>query len=286
MSTRSDRVAILTCRDIPEPDFDEDVLMSALDGRVEARLVAWDDEGATPAEYDLCVLRSTWNYPLAPDAFTQWVRRASEESVLVNPADVVLWNLHKQYLIELEERGHPVVPTALVRRGEAVSIEELVGTRGWNDVVIKPAVSAGSYKTRRFTGDWADAQCFLDELAAEGDVLVQRFMESVATVGETCAIWIDGEWTHAIRKEPRFSGDDESVTLLPEIPADLLELAQRITNDVPGWPDALLYGRADFIRDDDRWCLSELELVEPSLFLLQHPPACERLVAGIERRCT
>jgi hypothetical protein len=28
----------------------------------------------------------------------------------------------------------------------------------------------------------------------------------------------------------------------------------------------------------------ELELVEPSLFLLQHPPALQRLVRGIVRR--
>ncbi len=47
----------------------------------------------------------------------------------------------------------------------------------------------------------------------------------------------------------------------------------------------LLYARVDLARDDEgRPLLMELELVEPSLFLLQHPPALERLVRAIEAR--
>jgi len=34
---------------------------------------------------------------------------------------------------------------------------------------------------------------------------------------------------------------------------------------------------------DGRPLLMELELIEPSLFLVQHPPALERLAAAIER---
>jgi hypothetical protein len=35
---------------------------------------------------------------------------------------------------------------------------------------------------------------------------------------------------------------------------------------------------------DGRPMIMELELVEPSLFLVQHPPALRRLVAGLLRR--
>lgn len=57
------RVALVTCLNIPEPDLDEDRLLAALcAGGIDARTLAWDDPAARPAEFDLCVLRSTWNY--------------------------------------------------------------------------------------------------------------------------------------------------------------------------------------------------------------------------------
>jgi hypothetical protein len=47
----------------------------------------------------------------------------------------------------------------------------------------------------------------------------------------------------------------------------------------------LLYARVDVAPGvDGEPVVMELELVEPSLFLLQYPPALERLVAGIVRR--
>lgn len=47
----------------------------------------------------------------------------------------------------------------------------------------------------------------------------------------------------------------------------------------------LLYARVDVIRDGDGGLrLMELELIEPSLFLAQHPPALERLADAIVAR--
>lgn len=282
------RVAIITCRELPEPDFDEEFLMSGLQERLDASLAAWDDPDFEPSGVDLCVLRSPWNYPFAPREFSDWIRTTNAATTLLNPAPVALWNLHKEYLIELEERGIPIIPTVLVRSDTGASIESLTRERAWADIVVKPAVSAGSLRTRRFRHDqWAAAQEFLDAILEDGDALVQRYMESVDTTGEVCLIWIDGEWTHSIRKEPRFADDVEGVALLPRIDPAALELSKRITELVPGWPDELLYARVDLIENaDGELCLSELELVEPSLFLLQHPPARERLIDGIARRCT
>ena len=49
--------------------------------------------------------------------------------------------------------------------------------------------------------------------------------------------------------------------------------------------DELLYARVDVFRaDDGALQLSEVELIEPSLFLRQSPSACERLVRGIVAR--
>ena len=97
-------------------------------------MLAWDDPQADPAAYDLCVLRSTWNYAQRYDDFLAWVDSVPR---LLNPAAIVRWNSHKSYL-----RGLPVetVPTSFRRESP------------WEDVVVKPAVGAGSWRVK--PGSW------------------------------------------------------------------------------------------------------------------------------------
>lgn len=83
-------------------------------------------------------------------------------------------------------------------------------------MVVKPAISAASLHTRRFQidrdGDLDEGRRFLADLAAERDVMIQPYLPSVETEGERALIWIAGELTHAVRKSPRFSGEDEEVS--------------------------------------------------------------------------
>lgn len=58
----------------------------------------------------------------------------------------------------------------------------------------------------------AAGQAFLGALAADRDAIIQRWMPSVETHGERSLVWVDGEFTHAIRKPPRFAGGVEQVT--------------------------------------------------------------------------
>src|SRR5580704_14922917 len=103
-------VAIATCRNIPEPDVDEPLLLVALArAGVPARMLAWDDDGADWDGAALTVIRSTWNYHLRPGPFLAWALRRGDR--LVNAASIVRWNHHKRYLRDLESSGVPVVPT-------------------------------------------------------------------------------------------------------------------------------------------------------------------------------
>ena len=116
--------------------------------------------------------------------------------------------------------------------------------------------------------------------------MVQRFIPAVETAGERAVVWIDGETTHAVRKAPRFTGQDESVSgALPVTDAER-ERVERALSAVAGGEGAmrdLLYARADLVDDDGTLRISELELIEPSLFLKQSPAALERLVDAIAR---
>jgi hypothetical protein len=309
-------IALATCLRLPEPDPDQPLLLAALRAAgAEVEMVAWDDPAADLGRFGLCVLRSTWNYYEHLDAFTAWLTRAAGATRLANPLEVVRWNLHKGYLRELESRaGLPIVPTRFVRRGEVAdgddsAADDILKETGWRDVVIKPAVSAGSWRTRRFplagpearrpedrpkagpTPDGARtagaaghstraaAGRFLTELCRDRDAMIQPYLHSVEHGGERSLVWIASEWTHAITKSPRLSGDDERVSVASPITPQERALGDRAIAAIQG---DLLYARLDLILDDDgRACVSELELIEPSLFLAQHPPALERFVAAI-----
>ena len=275
-------VGVVTCRPLPEPDPDEGLLMSALEtAGLAPTLLPWNDPEADPGGFDLCVLRSCWDYHLAPRKFLRWAERAAARSRLLNPVEVVRWNLHKGYLRQLESAGVPIVPTAWIGASDEVVLEELMINRGWMDVVVKPAVGAGSHMTRRvaIAGAPGEGQRFLAEVAARGDVLVQPFLDSVLSSGERAIVWIDGEFTHQVVKRPRYHGENEQVSAADQPAAGDLEIAERALACIdPG----LLYARVDIVDDaEGKPVISELELLEPSLFLLQHPPALERLVAGI-----
>ena len=279
------RIALVTCRALPEPDPDQEPLLEALrEAGLEAELLPWDEAGADPGAFDLCVLRSCWDYHLHLDEFRRWVVDADQRTLLENPSKVVRWNLHKRYLDELEGWGIPVVPTAWFERGDRVDLAALLKKRRWEDVVVKPAVSAASFRTARFgVDDLEQGQAFLEALVAERDAMVQPYLPSVDTDGERALVHVDGLFTHAVRKGARFSGEEEEVSesAVP-LEDEELDLAERTIARI-GCP--LLYARVDLMRDDGGAPrVSELELIEPSLFLAQYPEAMARLVEGVLRR--
>lgn len=265
------KIALATCKELPEPDHDEAPLLEALRARgVQAETLAWDDPKAEPGRYDACVIRSTWNYIHDLKGFLAWAERAARATKLYNPLEIVRWNSDKSYLREL---GVPVVPTLFADRGKPAP------KWTWTDVVVKPRVGAGSFATKRF-GEAAAAYAFLSEACAERDMLVQPYVRSVDGHGERALVWIAGELTHSVRKSPRFTGSDESVTEA-EVSAEERAFAEKA---LAPYARHLLYARVDVARDDDGSLrLMELELVEPSLFLKQSPKALARFADALAK---
>ena len=266
---------------LPEHDRDEALLLAALRGRgVHVRTLAWDDDTAPFREARLTVLRSTWNYAWHADAFRAWLQRTAEMTTLVNPLDVVEWNLHKRYLLDLDARGVPTVPTELVRRGSKRTLADVVAARRWERVIVKPAISAASRLTLAVTNP-IQGEAHLRELSAGEDVLVQPYQEAVEDYGERAIVWIDGEVTHAVRKSRRLQGDHEAVEHAAIDPRER-DLAMRAIAAVDG---DVLYARVDMVPGADAAPrIMELELIEPSLFLDHSERALERFAAAIAHR--
>jgi len=278
-------VALVSCRVLPEPDPDQQPLSAALAAAgVAAAVRAWDDPDVDWSAARLTILRSAWNYPLDRDGFLDWAERVDRVSQLWNGLGVVRWNSHKRYLLDLERRGVPVTPTVLLPRGSVASLDTILERQGWREAVVKPAVSAASFGTLRVGAAEREAgEAHLQRLLAERDALVQLYLPSVEGHGERALVWIDGELTHAVRKNPRWEGEDEAVSA-SAVPISYPEadLARRALSAVEG---PLLYARVD-VAPGPRGhpVVMELELVEPSLFLLQSPAALDRFVRAIRSR--
>ncbi len=277
VQTAMPRIALVTCKVLPEPDTDLDITQSALhDIGINAEWVPWDDDSVEWSQFDLAILRSTWNYYRHVTRFQDWLRSVERHTRLLNPRQVVSGNLHKRYLLELANQGISVVPTVLISKNSDGFLDS-----PWQNFVLKPAVSASSFRTKIFDRlQSTDAQIFAEMILSDTDLLVQKYIPSVENGGEVAWIWIDGEITHGVGKYPRLHDDDESVSAaIFASNTDLLRLEQFVTQI----PKGCLYARIDVVEEEGDWLLNEMELIEPSLYLVQNLAAAEKFAVGVAR---
>ncbi|WP_029135510.1 ATP-grasp domain-containing protein [Nakamurella lactea] len=272
------RVLLLSAELIDYPDADTPLLAAALAGRgIEATVVDW--RHAPQHSADLAVIRSTWDYTLHRDAFLDSLSRLT--APMLNPLDVVRWNSHKGYLVELADAGVPVVPTSLVPHASTPTLPDLD-----RPFVIKPAVSASAWGAERFSPGQTGANRHLTTLLADGDVLVQPLID-LSEQGERSLLYLGGVYSHTIRKVPaagdfRVQVNHGGVEQTDAATEHELAVAARALAAVP-YPDDLLYARVDLVGDRDAPLLMELELIEPQLFLDRVDGAADRLADAVLR---
>ena len=287
------RVALATCAAFADLDVDDQLLLEPLRALgIEPAPAVWDDPGVDWASFDAVVIRSTWDYAERRDEFLHWVEETSRVTRVLNPISVVAWSSDKHYLNDLSVAGVPVVSTHFVEPGD----EHWNFPTGFAEFVVKPAISAGSRDTMRYShASHSAANAHVRRLLdAQRSVMIQPYLPSVDTVAETALLFFDGEYSHAIRKGPLLQVDvegekveglfiQEQIDPREPTPAQR-EVAQAAMAVVPRGPEQLLYARIDLIDDTHgNPVVLELELVEPSVFLVTDPSAATRFAEAIAR---
>jgi glutathione synthase/RimK-type ligase-like ATP-grasp enzyme len=283
-------VALVTCREALGIDYDMPLLLEAV--RATGRAVdevCWDDESIDWSTYDHVVIRSTWDYHRRYNEFMQWVRAVSSVSTISNSVDVITWNTDKHYLAEVAEMGLPVVPTVFIEPGHDDWRDQVRELLSKGDVVVKPAISAGSNDTERH-GNFDAAQKHIAELlSAQRSVMLQPYMADVDVESETGLVFIDSKFSHAFAKGPllaqakNMSGglyaEEEIGGRQPT--AEQLLIGERAAKWLTSRFGKLLYARVDLLPTPQGPVIIEIELTEPSLYLLLHPPAATQLAEAI-----
>ena len=277
------KVALVTSAGLAHPDIDLPPLVHELSNLdVEAEIVSWDAD-VDWSMYEAAIIRSTWDYHRRLDEFDHWLTDVATHTQLWNPAEVIRWNLDKRYLVDLAANGLPIVPSEFVDSRQQ-NWQQRVMSFG-SDIVVKPAVGAGSHGVRRFTDDHDQAINYAHELIEHRQTpLIQRYLHDIDTYGEVGLVTAGGVLSHAFHKaaildgEPEWSGDDHVVEVITaHLPSDQeLALCERVLAVLP--PTA--YARIDLLPTNDGPVISEVELIEPSLFLDVDAGAAQRIASA------
>lgn len=278
------KIALLTCDLYPNLIDTESRLVNdfALRG-IEALPIVWDKVW-NYSSFDLVILRNTWDYYKKPEIFYKWLAHIEAQGVpLVNPASTVRWNMDKMYLKELKEYGVNIVPSVFVPRGELNRYGEIIQDVGWEKIIVKPCISAGSWHTYLFeNGELPEKLDMVADLSKECDLVIQKFMDSVVRVGEFSYIFFNGVFQYAVNKKPasgdfRVQKDYGGQYAVHKPGVEELAVVHGFLGKVKH-PHS--YARVDGVWEDDFY-LMEIELIEPDLYLNKFPGAYDSYVEAM-----
>lgn len=231
------------------------------------------------------LFRTTWDYFDRYPEFRKWLSDIEKKTYLINSPKLINWNVDKQYLSSLSQKGVSIVPTRFVPRGTGMTVEELHSFTGWNHTVIKPTIGGGGRYT--YAIDQNNISVIskkLKQIMREEDFMLQPFQYSVIENGEWSFMFFGDQYSHAVLKKAREGDfrvqDDYGGTVYPyEASVDEIEFARKALMACPELP---VYSRVDLLIDNDgKLAVSELELIEPELWFRIKPEAADLMAKEV-----
>jgi glutathione synthase/RimK-type ligase-like ATP-grasp enzyme len=279
-------ILIATCSEYPHPTPNLEALMGALrSAGAEAAYLPWkttplDTFASADAVLPLCC----WDYYDDPGRFLGWIDALEAKGTkLINPPELLRWNFRKTYLLEMAEAGLAVPKTLHLPETSRETIEHRMQEQGWRIAVLKPVSSQNGHGIQKLDLAAHPQWSFED---TTGEVLLQEFQEDVGALGETTLTFIDGTFSHAVRRvlkpgewraNPQYGITYERV----EVSRDVIETAQSYVDLLPQTP---LYARVDGLVRASGFMLMELELIDPYLYLEFAPGSADVMARALLQR--
>ena len=251
-----------------------------------AKRISWSSKKFDWSKTKFAIFRTTWDYFERYGEFLKWIKSTSLKTKFINPYNQVIWNLDKSYLGYFKKRGVNIVPSFFVDK--KTSLESILNLKKWEDVVIKPVISAAAWNTHRIKKKSVkNKEELFMSLQNSQKMVVQEFQKNILSQGEISMIVIGGKVTHSVLKRAKDGDyrvqDDYGGTVgLYKPSADEVRFSELVVSMCSPIP---VYARVDIIRDNkNKLALSELELIEPELWFRFNPDSANLLAKQIEKK--
>lgn len=247
----------------------------------------WDNKEFNWNQTCFALFRATWDYFHRFKEFHFWLEQCSQHIHFINPYSIIKANMDKNYLACLQQKGVNIPPTLFIPRHTLVSLKKLLQKKTWRKVILKPAIGGGARHTYLFDMDEvAHYEALFQQLLQKESLLVQEFQEQIQLKGELSFMIFGGQYSHCVLKKAKagdfrvqddFGGTVQSCVASPEN----IKLAEHI---VKSWGKLPVYARVDMMWDNyDQLCLSELEMIEPELWLRKDAHAAQAMADAVCR---
>jgi len=236
-----------------------------------AEEISWKSEEVNWNDYSSVIVRSTWDYQNDSEKFLNVLEKINNSSAhLENNLDLMRWNMNKNYLYDLENKGIRIVETIWEKSFNPNTAFQYFDKLKSDEIIIKPNISANADNTFRLTREeLIEKLPELEKIFADREFMVQPFMQNIVDEGEYSLFFFNGEFSHCVLKRPKekdFRVQEEHGGKFKSIvPSEQQKtIGKNIIDKLAVLP---LYGRTDLVRTaDNDFALMELELIEPSLY--------------------
>lgn len=266
--------------------LEDQLIIDALEAKgLKVYRTNWDnpDFDFTTTKYVL--FRAIWDYFDRFPEFSKWLTEVSKKTKLINPAEQIVWNMDKHYLRDLENAGVNIVKTDFIEIGDTRTLKEAIAANGWEDVILKPAVSGAARHTYKIKqGESDQNETVFATLIAEEAMLIQPFQKNIMEKGEVSFMVFGGKYSHAVLKKAKagdFRVQDDHGGTLHTYKASPQEI-EFVQNAMSKCKTVPVYGRVDVTWDNEgNLALVELEIIEPELWFRKSENAPKMLAEAV-----
>lgn len=247
--------------DFPEEKKPEIKILTRHNSKLIDNKTIFSWKNFPPSEYYLLYKPNDYYYD------HNFFLKKMEKINVYNPYNTLLWNIEKNYLIELQNLGVNIIPSFV----QNFLVPNIFKSEY---IIIKPLIGGGSYNVFRFKTPKNNIECkeivnFLYNKSEKmnfefkTDMLIQPYLEHDK---EYSLIYYFDGFHHAVIKQ-KFgiisSFKNRKVTQWDSPSEELIDLGYEILEKSK---QKYLYARLDFIMFENQYYLMELEFIDPNLF--------------------
>lgn len=196
----------------------------------------------------------------------------SLEAIIMNDPRTMKENFDKEYLLDLQSKGISVIPTKNITNWNYNEINDF-NFDGYRETLLKPKVFGermnGIFKVKENPFNEKTFKKHTEKYGKE--ILLQPLIEDITKYGERSLIFVGDNFSHAIYRHRKTWNTNNPGGEVINYPTDPKKSELKVAENVLSvWPTEYNITRFDFITDNGKPMISEVEMINPNLWLTRY----------------